>query len=373
MTQSRIKRRVLVLAALVVLSISAASGGVPMLAAAQSPAEAVEYDEGTIEVILSEAATVSVSNVSVTVNGDPVSTSGYTQTSPRRLEISVGTDVRPIDSATVSFANSPNVDGEVDVEATGVTVDLSNGVAPDRIYAGAHVAIVTSDPDSAIDVLKDGSRVTTRGTGPSSTVYIYDSADSEIGSDYTFVDQDTEKQLTFSVRDLGLSVSAPSSVTTGEPFTVTATANAINRDVEFRLIGSGDEVVDRAVTGLGSNGEATTSLVIADTTATGDYNVVVTDADTGASVTSGTVTATAATTPTPTATPSPAPTDTPTPAPMDTPTSAPTDTPSPPPGDGDTGGTDDDDSIDISVRAPGFGLIEALAGIFVALVVIRRL
>lgn len=347
MTRARSELSGLLLATLVALSAVLATVTLAGTAAAASPTAAVEYDAGTIEVVLDAPATVSPADVEVTVDGATRRVTSVAGNGSRTITLHVGSDVRPVDDATVRFTG--DVDGAVAVRATGATVSLADGtVDPDPVRAGTPVAVVTASVDSAFDVFANGSRVTTRGTGRYSRVFVFDSSGVGHDVEYRF-ETGGGSGATVTFVGLDLDVSAPSTVPVGEQFTVTATTDG-DRDVRFRLVGGGS-VVDSATTSTGADGVASATLTAPATA--GNYTVQAVDANSGVSATSDVVAATAADAPPETATVVGIATATRT----DTPTATPTD---PPPETGDGG-------------IPGFGAgVAAVALLGAALLAARR-
>lgn len=297
MTRTRL--RGLLLAALVVLSTLAAAVSLAGTAAAASPTSAVEYDDGTIEVVLDEPATVSPADVEVVVGSTTRSVESVDGNGTRTITLDAGADVAPVEDATVRFDG--DVTGAVAVVATGATADLSDGtVEPDPVFVGTPVAVVAGSVDTVFDTFENGTRVTTRGTGVHSRVFVFDSSDVAPGTTLEF-DAEDGGSATVPFAALDLRVSAPSTVRVGAAFTVTATTDVGVRDVQFVLVDDRGTTVDATTAGPGTDGGPSATLTVPDAAGVGNYTVLAVDADSGVSATSDTVAAMEPGTATPTA------------------------------------------------------------------------
>ncbi|AFK18606.1 PGF-CTERM sorting domain-containing protein [Haloferax mediterranei ATCC 33500] len=254
---------------------------------------AVHYDDGTPVVEVAFDETVTVNDLNVT-KGDSNLTQSISKNKGQLVATlsQVYTDDLEVEY-DVTDTSGNSVSGTEDVTFAPVYVaNNSNNTA----YKGSKVAVLTDSTGVSVEVegtSDDNNYQFAGSTGDHSQVFIFDTNGKEIDS-YDFNIGGNESAAEVDVRDLGLDVSIDDlNITTADSLEGTASAHAGDRTIDVVAIDSdGDEVdgTEQTIT-LDGQGEADFNLSTLDAD---DYTVEVTDAYSGVSVESDTVSVTKA-------------------------------------------------------------------------------
>ncbi|KAA9410233.1 PGF-CTERM sorting domain-containing protein [Haloarcula hispanica] len=237
MTGNSDKVRSLFLTALMVFSVFAgtiAFSGGAAAAANVSVQQAVEYDDGTIELAFDgSAGSIGDGQVTVLVDGkeDTSASVGSADGSNGRLVINLDDDVTPNRNLTVKIANLPDGEGNndetlvaEDIDVTSTTIDSYTSDL-DRsyninVYRGETVAVVNSTTGGNVFVEEDqGSIVSDDTYADNSQVYTLDTEDLDTGQRYNVSvkpQDDTAGEAGFKLSSLDLNVEADDNNITDE-------------------------------------------------------------------------------------------------------------------------------------------------------------
>ncbi|TKX84190.1 hypothetical protein EXE43_20250, partial [Halorubrum sp. SS5] len=183
------------------------------------------------------------------------------------------------------------------IEGSSDNATVSVTVAPDTVtptgsdsstYRGTNLA-VQNTTDLGDTFTFDGAGIDrTRGAGPGSNVYVLDTDDLEIGT--LNISDGGNNQIQVDIESLGLDVeSDEEEFTTNDDVTATVTADDINRDVEAVLLNSDGDETDYTASGtIDTDGNVVLNFGQIASDDIGEYEVEVTDVDSGVTATSGT-------------------------------------------------------------------------------------
>ena len=273
--------------------------------------QAVEYDDGTIEVAFdSTSGDISDSQVTVLIDGEADTTAsvGSDDGSNGRLQIGLDNDVTPNQNLTVKITGLTGGDGTVvakDIVVTSTTIDSfsSSSVRSHNteVYRGEAVAVVNDTTNGNVLVKKDeGSIVLDGAYADNGRVYVFDTGHRATGQKYDVSVQprdDSAGEAGFRLNDHNLNVEADSNDTTDEDdlsANVTITrggqpANAALLDDDGNKV---DSLVKKRLSGTDS-----TAFVFGNIssyngfdTTDGPYIINVTDNQTGATASTGRIT-----------------------------------------------------------------------------------
>ncbi|MGB9931669.1 DUF7282 domain-containing protein [Haloarcula amylolytica] len=229
MTGNSDKIRSLVLTALMVFSVFAgtiAFSGGAAAAANVSVEQAVEYNDGTVELALNGSTGSSVvrGNIDVYVDGNEnpgnynvTSVDGTDDGTTGRLEFSLDQDVQPNRNLTIKVTDLSGGDGTViaeDIDVTSQTYTTSGGYSGDNnVFRGEVIAVEDpnaddTDDDPNIEVEEDDGGVVTSDTyTDNSQVYTVDTSDLDTGQSYNIsVGGVKEESFTLSSLDLEVNI-----------------------------------------------------------------------------------------------------------------------------------------------------------------------
>ncbi|QOS11071.1 S-layer glycoprotein [Haloferax gibbonsii] len=258
---------------------------------ASNPADfnsATHFDDGTpkVEVAFDEAVTVNEMNVtdgetnlsqSVSVSSGQVNVT-LSQVYTDDLEVTY--------NVTDTSGNTATATEDVTFAPIYVANESNN-----TAYQGSNVAVVASAVDTDVEVEgadDDNNYQFSGSTGPNSQVFVFDT-DGKTLDTYQFTVGGAQKAQV-DVRDLGLELTVDDlNITTKDGIEGSVSANAGDRTVDIvALDDDGDEVEDTETTvTLNGQGEADFNLSSVDA---GEYTIEATDAFTGVTLESDTVT-----------------------------------------------------------------------------------
>ncbi|POG57445.1 ArtA-dependent S-layer glycoprotein [Haloferax marisrubri] len=249
---------------------------------------ATHYDDGTpkVEVAFDEDVTVNEMNV----------TDGETNLS-QSLSVSNGQVIVTLSQVytddlevTYNVSDSSGNTASATEDVTFAPVYVANN-SNNTAYKGSNVAVVAGTTDTSVEVegVDDDNNYQFSGsTGDNSQVFIFDTEDQALDT-YEFTIGGVQ-QAQVDVRDLGFELTVDDlNVTTKDGLEGSVSANAGDRTVDVvALDDDGDEVEDTETTvTLDGQGEADFNLSSVDA---GEYTIEATDAFTGVTLESDTVT-----------------------------------------------------------------------------------
>ena len=195
------------------------------------------------------------------------------------LELEISSDVENSTGAALSNA------GTKTVSFAAVTLKAQQDK---NAYKGSKVAVVAENTSTELEITSTDDDIDffrSGNTGPNSTVYVFDTADREVGEYQVTYENGTTTNVT--VRELGLDIEIDDlTIDTDDSLEGTVSANAGTRDVKLQLLDSNEDEVENQTVTLSGQAEADFDFNVTDT---GNYTVEATDLDSGVSVESSSV------------------------------------------------------------------------------------
>jgi|GEM_PF-1649445 len=255
---------------------------------------------------LNNLANLDGNNVTVYVNDAEVSASVDASTDPGAIDISLSNTVDANDDIIVNVdrlqddAGNTYAPGNISVTNTAQTINADGGTAdnfgtPDsNAFQGEAIALDFDTSENAqFEINTETEFVFSGSSGVNSDVYVFNTADRNVSTDYSF--GGTDAAYTLGLRNLGLSATADdTSVSTEDPLAGTASANSGDRDVTVTLLDSSDDAVTSQTVTLDGSGEGTFSFDALGDGNAGNYTVEVSDVGTGVTATTDTYVVTSA-------------------------------------------------------------------------------